>query len=123
MFEKTKAFSGFAVDDIDAARRFYGDTLGLKVTQEDNGILTLHIEGGAETIIYPKPDHVPAGFTILNFPVADIESAVQELSSRGVELIRYDGMGQDERGIMRAGGPLIGWFNDTAGNILAVLQT
>ncbi len=123
MFEKTKAFSGFAVDDIDAARRFYGDTLGLKVTQEDNGILTLHIEGGAETIIYPKPDHVPAGFTILNFPVADIESAVQELSSRGVELIRYDGMGQDERGIMRAGGPLIGWFNDPAGNILAVLQT
>jgi predicted enzyme related to lactoylglutathione lyase len=126
MFEDTKAFSGFAVDDIDAAEHFYGETLGLRVTHEENGLLTLHIEGGAETIIYPKPDHVPAGFTILNFPVDDIEAAVEALKSRGVEMIHYDGIGQDEQGIMRAGGPpggpLIGWFSDPAGNILAVLE-
>ena len=122
MFEHTKAFSGFSVDDIAAAKQFYGRTLGLRVSDGDNGLLTLHIEGGAETIIYPKPDHVPAAFTILNFPVEDIEAAVAELRSRGVELIRYAGMGQDEQGIMRAGGPLIGWFNDPAGNILAVLE-
>jgi predicted enzyme related to lactoylglutathione lyase len=122
MFERTRAFSGFAVDDIDAAERFYGEVLGLPLSRGENGLLTLHIEGGAETIIYPKPDYVPAGFTILNFPVQDIEAAIAELGDRGVELIRYDGMGQDEQGIMRAGGPLIGWFNDPAGNILAVLE-
>jgi catechol 2,3-dioxygenase-like lactoylglutathione lyase family enzyme len=118
----SKAFSGFAVPDIGAARRFYADTLGLEVT-EANGMLTLHLAGGARpTLVYPKPDHAPAGYTILNFPVADIEATVDELASRGVQFARYDGMDQDERGIMRGGGPLIAWFSDPAGNILAVLE-
>jgi len=121
MFEKTKAFSGFAVDDIEAARQFYGETLGLKVT-EANGLLTLHIAGDRPTIVYPKPDHTPAAFTILNFPVDDIDAAVDALAARGVEIERYDGMEQDEKGIMRAGGPFIAWFRDPAGNILSVLQ-
>ena len=119
---ESKAFSGFAVPDIDAARRFYADALGLEVT-EANGMLTLHLDGGARpTLVYPKPDHAPAGYTILNFPVSDIEATVDELAGRGVEFARYDGMPQDERGIMRGGGPLIAWFTDPAGNILAVLE-
>ena len=121
MFKDTKAFSGFAVDDLDAARQFYGETLGLKVT-EANGLLTLHIAGDRPTIVYPKPDHTPAAFTILNFPVDDIDAAVDALAARGVEIERYDGMEQDEKGIMRAGGPFIAWFRDPAGNILSVLQ-
>ena len=123
MFEHTKAFGGFSVDDIEAARRFYGETLGVRVSAQDNGLLTLHLGGGAETIVYPKPNHVPAAFTILNFPVPDIDAAVEELAARGVELERYDGFPQDERGIQRGPGtPPIGWFKDPAGNILAVLQ-
>ena len=121
MFENTKAFSGFAVDDIEAARRFYGETLGLKVS-EAHGILTLHIAGDRPTIVYPRPGHEPAKYTILNFPVDDIDAAVDELVARGVEILRYDGMEQDERGIMREGGPLIAWFRDPAGNILSVLE-
>jgi catechol 2,3-dioxygenase-like lactoylglutathione lyase family enzyme len=121
MFESTKAFSGFAVDDVPAAREFYGETLGLR-TSEQNGILTLHIAGGRDTIAYPKPNHTPADYTILNFPVDDIEQAVDELSGRGVSFERYDGMEFDERGIMRAGGPLIAWFKDPAGNTLSVIQ-
>jgi catechol 2,3-dioxygenase-like lactoylglutathione lyase family enzyme len=122
MFTNTKAFSGFAVPDIDAARAFYADTLGIKVT-EDHGLLTLDLAGGERpTLVYPKPDHTPATYTILNFPVDDIEAAVDELTSRGVEMQRYDGMEQDERGIMRAGGPYIAWFTDPAGNVLSVLQ-
>jgi catechol 2,3-dioxygenase-like lactoylglutathione lyase family enzyme len=122
MFENTKAFSGFAVDDIPRARAFYGDTLGLR-TSEADGILTLHIAGDRDTIVYPKPDHEPAGFTILNFPVDDIEAAVDALVQRGVTFERYEGMKADERGIMREGGPLIAWFKDPAGNVLSVLQT
>lgn len=121
MFADTKAFSGFAVDDIPRAREFYAETLGLEVT-EANGLLTLHIAGDRPTIVYPKPDHTPAAFTILNFPVDDIDAAVDALAARGVEFERYDGMEQDAKGVMRAGGPYIAWFRDPAGNILAVLQ-
>ena len=116
------AFSGFAVPDTDAARQFYTDTLGLEVSEE-HGLLTLHLNGGDRpTLIYPKPDHTPATYTILNFNVDDIEAAVDALAAKGVEFARYDGMEQDERGIMRGGGPFIAWFSDPAGNVLAVLQ-
>jgi len=121
MFANTKAFSGFAVDDLEAAKKFYGQTLGLN-TSEHYGLLTLHLAGDRDTLVYPKPDHVPASYTILNFQVDDIDTAVGELASRGVRLERYDGLGQDEKGINRAGGPYIAWFKDPAGNILAVLQ-
>ena len=121
MFADTKAFSGFAVPDIEAARAFYGDTLGINVSQE-NGLLTLHLAGGRDTLIYPKPDHEPANYTILNFAVEDVEQAVDELVSRGVEMERYEGFDQDEKGIMRGQGPDIAWFKDPAGNILAVLH-
>ena len=122
MFKDTKAYSGFSVDDVPAAKKFYGDTLGLNVTEE-HGILGLHIEGGAEVIVYPKGEaHVPATFTVLNFPVDDIDKAVDELTSRGVNIERYDGFEQDEKGIMREEGPYIAWFKDPAGNVLSVLQ-
>jgi catechol 2,3-dioxygenase-like lactoylglutathione lyase family enzyme len=119
MFEHTKAFSGFSVDDIAEAKRFYGETLGLRVSESD-GMLTLHIEGDRDTLAYPKPDHEPATYTILNFPVTDIEAAVDELTERGVAFEKYDGL--DERGIHRGIGPLIAWFRDPAGNILSVIQ-
>jgi catechol 2,3-dioxygenase-like lactoylglutathione lyase family enzyme len=121
MFTDTKAFSGFAVDDVEKARAFYADTLGLKVS-EDNGLLTLEIAGDRPTIVYPRPNHTPAEYTILNFPVDDIEQTVDELASRGVEFERYEGFDQDERGIMRGGGPLIAWFKDPAGNVLSVIK-
>jgi catechol 2,3-dioxygenase-like lactoylglutathione lyase family enzyme len=121
MFENTKAFSGFSADDIPAAKKFYGETLGLEVSEE-NGILTLHIAGDRPTLIYPKEDHTPASFTILNFPVDDVEKAVDELAAREVEFERYDGFDQDEKGIFRGGGPNIAWFKDPADNILSVLQ-
>ena len=122
MFGDVKAFSGFAVDDIEKARAFYEDTLGVRTTEE-YGLLTLHLAGGERpTLIYPKPDFTPATYTILNFPVEDVEAAVDELTSRGVEFERYEGMGQDEKGIMRGQGPDIAWFTDPAGNILSVLK-
>jgi len=121
MFENTKAFSGFSVDDLEAAKKFYGDVLGLKAS-ERYGLLTLHLAGGRDTLVYPKPDHAPATYTILNFAVDDIDAAVDELIGRGVELEKYDGAGQDDKGVNRAGGPYIAWFKDPAGNILAVLQ-
>jgi catechol 2,3-dioxygenase-like lactoylglutathione lyase family enzyme len=121
MFANTKAFSGFAVDDMDEARRFYGETLGLE-TSEEHGLMTLHIAGDRDILVYPKPGHTPASYTILNFPVDDIDSAVDELAARGVRFERYDGIEQDERGIMRDQGPFIAWFTDPAGNILSVLQ-
>ncbi len=125
MFKDTKAFSGFAVDDIDAAERFYGETLGVTVTRNDMGILELHLAGGNRTIVYPKPDHVPATFTILNFPVRDIEAAVSDLAGCGVAFERYEGteMETDARGIFRKGGPLIAWFKDPAGNVLSVIES
>ena len=119
MFENTKAFSGFSVDDIGAAEQFYAGVLGLRVS-EANGMLTLHIAGDRDTLVYPKDDHVPATYTILNFPVEDIETAVDELVARGVQFEHDDWL--DERGINRHGGPLIAWFKDPAGNVLSVLQ-
>lgn len=121
MFGDTEAFSGFAVDDIDAAEKFYGQVLGVAVTRE-HGMLTLRLGGGASVLVYPKAEHTPATFTVLNFPVDDIEAAVDELARRGVATQRYPGMPADERGIMREGGPLIAWFTDPAGNVLSVLQ-
>ena len=121
MFGNTKAFSGFAVDDLETAKKFYGETLGLKFS-EHYGLLTLHLASGRDTLVYPKPGHTPAEYTILNFQVDDIDAAVDELVSRGVELEKYDGSGQDAKGINRAGGPYIAWFKDPAGNILSVLQ-
>ena len=121
MFADTKAFSGFAVPDIEQAREFYGTKLGIEVTEE-YGNLTLHLAGGDRpTLIYPKPDHEPASYTILNFPVEDVEKAVDELTSRGVTIERYEGFDQDEKGILRGEGPDIAWFKDPAGNVLAVL--
>ena len=121
MFANTRAFSGFAVDDVQAAQQFYGEVLGI-TTSERNGLMTLHLAGGRDTLVYPKPGHVPAAYTILNFPVDSIDAAVDELSARGVTFERYDGLAQDEKGISRGYGPDIAWFRDPAGNILAVLQ-
>ena len=124
MFKTTKAFSGFSVDDIPRAREFYGETLGLEVSEE-NGMLTLHIAGDRDTLVYPKgDDHTPASFTILNFPVDDIEQAVDGLTQRGVEFERYSGSETetDAKGIFRGGGPLIAWFKDPDGNVLSVMQ-
>lgn len=119
MFTDTRAFSGFSVDDIGAAQRFYGEVLGLRVTEE-HGMLTLHLAGDRPTLVYPKDDHVPATFTILNFPVDDIEAAVDALVERGVTFERDEGL--DERGINRRGGPPIAWFTDPAGNVLSVTE-
>lgn len=122
MFANTKAFSGFAVDDLQKARDFYAGTLGLEVSG-DGGLLTLHLAGGRDTLVYPKPDFIPATYTILNFPVEDIDEAVDALAARGVRFERYEGFDQNEKGIWRGeGGPPIAWFTDPAGNILAVLE-
>jgi catechol 2,3-dioxygenase-like lactoylglutathione lyase family enzyme len=123
MLANSKAFSGFSVNDVSEARKFYEATLGLRVS-EDNGMLTLHIAGGRDVLVYPKDDHTPASFTILNFPVDNVESAVDELTRRGVRFERYPGMDadMDEKGIFRGGGPLIAWFTDPAGNVLSVIE-
>jgi catechol 2,3-dioxygenase-like lactoylglutathione lyase family enzyme len=121
VFKDTKAFSGFAVDDVEKAKKFYGETLGLDV-KVDNGMLELHIAGGTDILVYPKPDHTPATFTVLNFPVDDIDEAVDELTNAGVRFERYEGFEQDEKGVFRNEGPNIAWFKDPAGNILSVLE-
>ena len=121
MFETTKAFSGFAVDDLERARAFYGETLGLKTSLE-YGLLTLHLAGDRDTLVYEKADLGPANYTILNFPVDDIDQAVDGLATRGVQLERYEGFNQDDKGVFRDEGPYIAWFKDPAGNILSVLQ-
>jgi catechol 2,3-dioxygenase-like lactoylglutathione lyase family enzyme len=125
MFASTKAYSGFAVDDIDKARVFYENKLGLR-TSVEHGLMTLQLAGDRPTLVYPKPDHTPATYTILNFPVDDIDKAVDELTARGVQFERYEGGEQDEKGIMRGisrgEGPDIAWFRDPAGNILSVLH-
>jgi predicted enzyme related to lactoylglutathione lyase len=122
MLANSNAYSGFAVDDTDRAKEFYGETLGLEVTEE-NELLGLQLAGGSSILIYPKADHTPASFTILNFPVDDVDAAVDALADRGVEFERYEGFGQDEKGIARElPGPDIAWFTDSAGNILAVHQ-
>jgi catechol 2,3-dioxygenase-like lactoylglutathione lyase family enzyme len=125
MLADSAAFSGFAVPDIEAARQFYGDTLGLRteVNQEMGGMLTLHLGGGTDVLVYPKPDHTPAGYTVLNFPVDDVDGAVDELTAKGVHFERYEGFDQDDKGIARGMGPAIAWFTDPAGNVLSVLQS
>jgi catechol 2,3-dioxygenase-like lactoylglutathione lyase family enzyme len=125
MLADSAAFSGFAVPDIEAARQFYGDTLGLRteVNQEMGGMLTLHLGGGTDVLVYPKPDHTPAGYTVLNFPVDDVDRAVDELTAKGVHFERYEGFDQDDKGIARGMGPAIAWFTDPAGNVLSVLQS
>jgi catechol-2,3-dioxygenase len=122
MLKKSKAFCGFSVDDLKNARRFYQNTLGLVVKDHPMGLLELHLEGSNPVIVYPKADHVPATFTILNFPVADIEKAVGALSDSGVVFEQYKEYHTDTKGIARNDGPLIAWFKDPAGNILSVLQ-
>jgi predicted enzyme related to lactoylglutathione lyase len=123
MFKDTHAFSGFSVNDIQKAKEFYSQTLGLEVS-EMHGLLNLHIAGGSNILIYPKPNHTPATFTILNFPVDNIEKAVDKLTKRGVRFQVYNekDLKTDEKGIFRGGGPLIAWFKDPAGNILSVLE-
>lgn len=121
MLEHSPAFSGFSVNDIPAARQFYGETLGLRVS-EDHGLLRLHLAGDRDILVYPQPNHTPATSTILNFPVAEVGAAVQALTRRGVYFEPYEGMYQDDRGGMRGQGPDIAWFTDPAGNILSVIQ-
>jgi predicted enzyme related to lactoylglutathione lyase len=124
MFANTKATNSFAVDDVDAAKRFYGETLrlGTTVLSEEHGVMSIQLAGGRDTLVYGKPDFVPATYTILNFEVDDIGSAVDELIVRGVTMERYDGFDQDEKGIAHGPGPQIAWFKDPAGNILSVLE-
>jgi catechol 2,3-dioxygenase-like lactoylglutathione lyase family enzyme len=124
MLRDSHAFSGFSTNDIATAKQFYGETLGLDVTEE-NGMLNLHLAGGGMVLVYPKENHEPATFTILNFPVEDIDSAVDSLTAAGVVFERYEGSPHDERGIVRGPaeyGPPIAWFKDPAGNILSVIQ-
>jgi predicted enzyme related to lactoylglutathione lyase len=124
MFANTKATNSFAVDDVQKARAFYGETLGLetKALSEEFGVMSVEMAGGRNTLVYAKPDFTPATYTVLNFEVDDIESAVDDLAARGVSFERYDGFDQDEKGIAHGPGPHIAWFKDPAGNILAVLQ-
>jgi predicted enzyme related to lactoylglutathione lyase len=124
MFENTKAYSGFAVDDLQKAHEFYGETLGLKTTvlDEENGLMSLHLAGDRDTLVYQKPGFLPATYTILNFPVDDIDQAVDGLAARGVLFERYDAFEQDDKGISRGDGPYIAWFKDPAGTVLSVLQ-
>ena len=123
MLKDSKAFSGFSAGDIPAAKKFYAETLSLDVS-ESHGLLTLRLAGGNDVIIYPKPNHVPATFTVLNFPVKDVEHAVDELNKRGVRFEHYDlpSLKTDEKGIMRGNGPTIAWFKDPPGNILSVIE-
>lgn len=123
MLEKSKAFSGFSVNSMQKAKEFYGRTLGLEVS-ETHGLLKLHLVGGATVLIYPKPNHSPATFTILNFPVDNVDKAVEELAKRGVRFEVYNepDLKTDEKGVFRGGGPVIAWFKDPAGNILSVLE-
>lgn len=124
MFKDTKAFSGFAVNDLGAAKSFYGETLGLEVAEGGSG-LQLKVAGGSHVLIYPKETHTPADYTILNFPVDDIDTAVEELVGKGITIEHYEGMTDDKgiaRGITQKRGPDIAWFKDPAGNVLSVLQ-
>ena len=121
MLGESKAFSGFAVDDVEKAKAFYEDVLGLR-TSEEHGLMTLHLAGDRPTLVYPKPDHEPATYTVLNFPVDDIDKAVEALMERGVAFEIYEESGQDEKGVMRQYGPPIAWFRDPAGNILSIIQ-
>lgn len=121
MLKDSKAFSGFSVDDIPAAKAFYADTLGVATTEEDQG-LGLNLATGGAVFVYPKDDHEPASFTVLNFPVDDIEGTIDALTERGVSFERYDGFDQDDRGIAQPeSGPRIAWFKDPAGNVISLM--
>ncbi|MGH8774361.1 MAG: VOC family protein [Jiangellaceae bacterium] len=124
MFGNTKAFSGFAVDDLAKAKAFYTEILGLNVSDldEQNGLIALHFPQTRDILVYVSPSHSPASYTVLNFPVPDVDAAVDQLTERGVPFERYDGFGQDEKGISRGNGPMIAWFKDPAGNIMAVIE-
>lgn len=124
MFKDTKAFSSFSVNDLEKAKQFYGQTLGIDVQEGPMDTVNLSIKGGASILIYPKPNHTPASFTIINFPVKDVDKAVDELTKKGVQFEHYDEgeLKTDEKGIMRNNGPVIAWFKDPAGNILSVIQ-
>jgi catechol 2,3-dioxygenase-like lactoylglutathione lyase family enzyme len=126
MLKDSKSFSGFSVKDVDEAKRFYNELLGLNIGQEMMGMFEINLGGGGSVMVYPKDNHVPATFTILNFPVDDIDKAVDELTSKGVKFDRYEGFEQDEKGIARSNdpqmGPSIAWFKDPSGNILSVLS-
>lgn len=124
MLANSKAFNGFAVDDIRKAQQFYGETLGINasIVDDQNGLMTLHLPSGRDTLVYEKKDLKPGNYTILNFPVDDIDGAVDELTKRGVQFEWYDGFEQDEKGIARGQGPLLAWFADPAGNILSLMQ-
>jgi predicted enzyme related to lactoylglutathione lyase len=124
MFHDTKAFSGFSVNDVQRAKEFYGQTLGLEVRDLPMGVLELRLAGGTNILVYPKPNHTPATFTILNFPVDDVEQAVDNLTKRGVNFEHYNqpGLKTDEKGVHHGEGPVIAWFKDPAGNILSVLE-
>jgi predicted enzyme related to lactoylglutathione lyase len=124
MFANTKATNGFAVDDVEAAKRFYGETLGLGTTDlsEEFGVMSIQLAGGRDTLVYRKDDFTPATYTVLNFEVDDVDAAVDELTAKGVTMERYDGFDQDDKGVARGPGPSIAWFKDPAGNILSVLQ-
>jgi catechol 2,3-dioxygenase-like lactoylglutathione lyase family enzyme len=123
MIHTTRTFASFAVDDIDAARSFYGDTLGMRLSDEgEHGPLWLHGPDGHDTLVYPKPDHVPATFTVLNFAVDSIEKTVDELAAQGVRFERYEGLEADGRGIYHGNGRSTAWFTDPAGNVLSVVQ-
>jgi catechol 2,3-dioxygenase-like lactoylglutathione lyase family enzyme len=121
MLANAKAYSGIAVRDMEGARRFYGETLGLR-TSEEYGLMWLHLAGGRDTLVYEQSDATPASFTILNFEVDDIDEAVDALAARGVRFERYEGVAQDEKGVFRDEGPYIAWFKDPSGNVLSVLQ-
>jgi catechol 2,3-dioxygenase-like lactoylglutathione lyase family enzyme len=121
MFANTKAYSGFAVDNMQQARMFYRETLGLK-TSEEYGLMWLHLAGDRDTLVYQQSDPTPASYTILNFEVDNIDEAVDALAARGVRFERYDGVEQDEKGVVREEGPYIAWFKDPSGNVLSVLQ-
>ena len=124
MLADSPAFSGFSVDDPEAAKAFYTDTLGIPVEDRSGGMFALKLAGGRDTLVYPSPNHAPASYTVLNFPVPDVEAAVDELAERGVVFEKYEGtpLATDAKGVFRGGGPLIAWFTDPAGNVLSVLQ-
>lgn len=121
MLENAPAFSGFSVHDIPAARAFYEGVLGLKVSEE-HGMLHLHVTGGRPVLVYPKPNHIPATYTVLNFPVKNVDAAVDALTSRSVDMLHYEGMNLDAKGVMRGQGPTIAWFTDPSGNVLSVIE-
>lgn len=122
MFDTSTAFSGLSADDLDAAERFYGGILGLDVNRNDSGMLVITLGSGGQILVYPKADHIPASFTVLNFAVADVRAAVADLTAVGVIMERYEGMPQDADGVMRAHGPEIAWFTDPAGNIISIVE-